>query len=156
MKPGIAFAVFPFFLPVNAAVKFYDKTVFMTVEICDVVAYLMLPPEFQSKKSSPTQQLPHNFLCWGLLSPQFQMVHIVQVTDIELSLLANSGTHVTHCPESNLKLASGHRPTQRLQSAGISVALGADCTASNNDLDMITRLRTSSLVGKLVDHDATA
>ncbi|MBL4606437.1 MAG: amidohydrolase family protein, partial [Pseudomonadales bacterium] len=92
----------------------------------------------------------------GLLSPQFQAVHMTQISDIELTLLSDSGAHVIHCPESNLKLASGLCPVHRLQNAGINVALGTDGAASNNDLDMISELRTASLVAKLVDHDATA
>lgn len=92
----------------------------------------------------------------GLLSPQFQAVHMTQITDIEISLLANSGAHVVHCPESNLKLASGLCPVHQLQETGINVALGTDGAASNNDLDMISELRTASLVAKLVDHNATA
>jgi len=92
----------------------------------------------------------------GLLSPRFQAVHMTQITDIEIKLLAQSGAHVIHCPESNLKLASGLCPVSRLQQAGINVALGTDGAASNNDLDMISELRTASLIAKLADHDATA
>lgn len=92
----------------------------------------------------------------GLLSSKLQAVHMTQITDTEISLLANSGAHVVHCPESNLKLASGLCPVHQLQQAGINVALGTDGAASNNDLDMISELRTASLVAKLVDHNATA
>ena len=54
-----------------------------------------------------------------------------------------------HCPESNLKLASGFCPVARLRNAaGVNVALGTDGAASNNDLDMFAELRTAALLGK--------
>ena len=92
----------------------------------------------------------------GLLSPRFQAVHMTQANERDISLLAESGSQVIHCPESNLKLASGLCPVKRLQESGINVALGTDGAASNNDLDLISELRTASLIAKLVDHDATA
>jgi 5-methylthioadenosine/S-adenosylhomocysteine deaminase len=61
-----------------------------------------------------------------------------------------------HCPESNLKLASGFCPTQKLLDAGINVALGTDGAASNNDLDMLGEMRTAALLGKAVHADASA
>ena len=61
-----------------------------------------------------------------------------------------------HCPESNLKLASGFCPVAKLLAAGINVALGTDSAASNNDLDMVQEMRTASLVAKAVARDATA
>ena len=61
-----------------------------------------------------------------------------------------------HCPESNLKLASGFCPTARLLDAGINVALGTDGAASNNDLDMLGEMRSAALLGKGVAGDATA
>ena len=81
---------------------------------------------------------------------------MTQANERDISLLAESGSQVIHCPESNLKLASGLCPVKRLQESGINVALGTDGAASNNDLDLISELRTASLIAKLVDHDATA
>ena len=92
----------------------------------------------------------------GLLSERFQAVHMTQISDAEITRLSESGSQVIHCPESNLKLASGLCPVHRLQEAGINVALGTDGAASNNDLNMVSELRTASLIAKLVDHDATA
>ena len=74
----------------------------------------------------------------------------------EIERLAECGAHVVHCPESNLKLASGFCPVARLLEAGVNVALGTDGAASNNDLDMIQEMRTASLVAKAVAGDATA
>ncbi len=92
----------------------------------------------------------------GLVSPNLMAVHLTQVTDEEIQLLASSGSHVIHCPESNLKLASGFCPVKKLMDAGVNVALGTDSVASNNDLDMISEMRTASLLAKGVSGDATA
>jgi len=61
-----------------------------------------------------------------------------------------------HCPESNLKLASGICPVARLLEAGINVALGTDGAGSNNDLDMLGEMRTAALIGKGIAGDASA
>lgn len=92
----------------------------------------------------------------GLLSPRLLAVHMTQLTDDEIALVANTGTHVVHCPESNLKLASGLMPLQQLWDAGINVALGTDGAASNNDLDMLGELRTAALLAKGVSGNAAA
>lgn len=92
----------------------------------------------------------------GLLSPLTQAVHMTQVDSLDISLLKSSGTHVIHCPESNLKLASGFCPVARLINEGINVALGTDGAASNNDLDLFSELKTAVLVAKAVAGDATA
>jgi 5-methylthioadenosine/S-adenosylhomocysteine deaminase len=63
---------------------------------------------------------------------------------------------VVHCPESNLKLASGFCPVQRLDEAGVVVALGTDGAASNNDLDMLGEMRSAALLAKAVAADASA
>ena len=63
---------------------------------------------------------------------------------------------MVHCPESNLKLASGFCPVQRLQQASVNVALGTDGAASNNDLDMLGELRSAALLAKAVSGDASA
>ncbi|SHE92044.1 Cytosine/adenosine deaminase [Modicisalibacter ilicicola DSM 19980] len=92
----------------------------------------------------------------GLLGPHFQAVHMTQVDDDDLTLLRESGTQVVHCPQSNLKLASGFCPVARLQDRGINVALGTDGAASNNDLDMFDELKSAALLAKGVSGDAAA
>lgn len=92
----------------------------------------------------------------GLLSPAMLAVHMTQLSAEEISLYAASGGHVVHCPESNLKLASGFCPAQALHAAGINIALGTDGAASNNDLDMLGEMRTAALLGKAVSDDASA
>ena len=61
-----------------------------------------------------------------------------------------------HCPESNLKLASGFCPVERLWQAGVNVAVGTDGAASNNDLDLLGETRTAALLAKAVAGSATA
>lgn len=92
----------------------------------------------------------------GLLSPRLLAVHMTQLTDDEISLVAETGTQVLHCPESNLKLASGFCPVFKLQQAGINVALATDSAASNNDLDMLAEMRTVALLAKTVANNASA
>ena len=74
----------------------------------------------------------------GLLSPSLLAVHMTHLEETEIAQFAASGGHAVHCPESNLKLASGFCPVTRLLDAGVNVALGTDGAASNNDLDMLS------------------
>jgi 5-methylthioadenosine/S-adenosylhomocysteine deaminase len=90
----------------------------------------------------------------GLLSPRLLAVHMTQLEPAEIERLSQAGAHVAHCPESNLKLASGFCPTARLDAAGVNVAIGTDGAASNNDLDLFGELRTAALLGKGVAGDA--
>jgi 5-methylthioadenosine/S-adenosylhomocysteine deaminase len=92
----------------------------------------------------------------GLLSDRLQAVHMTQLTDDEIARLAECGASVIHCPESNLKLASGLCPVDKLLKAGVKVALGTDGAASNNDLNMLGEMHTCSLLAKGVAGDATA
>ena len=92
----------------------------------------------------------------GLVAPDMMAVHMTQLSAQEITDFAVAGGHVVHCPESNLKLASGCSPVQALAAAGVNVALGTDGAASNNDLDMIGEMRTAALLGKLVANDASA
>lgn len=92
----------------------------------------------------------------GLLGPRFQAVHMTQIDDADLSLLVQHNASVIHCPESNLKLASGFCPVERLWQAGVNVAVGTDGAASNNDLDLLGETRTAALLAKAVAGSATA
>jgi 5-methylthioadenosine/S-adenosylhomocysteine deaminase len=93
---------------------------------------------------------------WGLLSEVDFLAHGVHLDDTEVGILAETGTGVVHCPASNMKLASGIAPVQRLREAGVPVALGTDGAASNNDLDAFGELRDAAMVGKLGANDAAA
>lgn len=89
-----------------------------------------------------------------LLGPDFIAVHMTQLTDEEIAQAAAHGVHVAHCPESNLKLASGFAPIGKLRAAGVNVALGTDGAASNNDLDLFGEMRCAALLAKAVAGDA--
>ncbi|MDX1605287.1 MAG: TRZ/ATZ family hydrolase [Candidatus Competibacterales bacterium] len=92
----------------------------------------------------------------GLVGPRLLAVHMTQLTRAEIEQVAAAGVHVLHCPESNLKLASGFCPVARLDAAGVNLALGTDGAASNNDLDLFGELRTAALLAKGVAGDAAA
>ncbi|NJD23986.1 MAG: TRZ/ATZ family hydrolase [Betaproteobacteria bacterium] len=90
----------------------------------------------------------------GLLGPAFIGVHGVHFDDTELDLLAATGTHVVHCPTSNLKLASGIAPVASMRQHGINVGLGTDGAASNNRLDILSEMRLAALLAKGSSGDA--
>ena len=92
----------------------------------------------------------------GLVNASLIAVHMTQLSAAEIEQLAKAGAHIVHCPESNLKLASGFSPVAQCLAAGINVALGTDGAASNNDLDMFGEMRTAALLAKAVSKDATA
>jgi 5-methylthioadenosine/S-adenosylhomocysteine deaminase len=92
----------------------------------------------------------------GLVGPDLIAVHMTQLTDAEIADCAQFGVTVAHCPESNLKLASGFCPVHKLLAAGVNVALGTDGAASNNDLDLLGEMRTAALLAKGVSGDARA
>jgi 5-methylthioadenosine/S-adenosylhomocysteine deaminase len=85
----------------------------------------------------------------GLLEPEDFLAHGVHTTESEIELLAESGASVVHCPASNMKLASGMAPVQAMRDAGVTVALGTDGAASNNDLSLFDELRDAAMLGKL-------
>ncbi len=92
----------------------------------------------------------------GLLDHRLMAVHMTQLDDDDIALAAAQRIHVIHCPESNLKLASGVCPVPALLQAGVNVALGTDSSASNNDLDLFSEMRTAALLGKGLSGDAAA
>jgi 5-methylthioadenosine/S-adenosylhomocysteine deaminase len=92
----------------------------------------------------------------GALGEGDFFAHGVHLDDAEIDRLAEAGTAVVHCPASNMKLASGMAPVQRLRDAGVTVALGTDGAASNNDLDVFDEMRDAAMLGKLAADDASA
>ena len=92
----------------------------------------------------------------GLLGADTYVAHGVHVDETEIELLAETDTGVAHCPASNMKLASGMAPVQRLREAGVTVGIGTDGAASNNDLDMFDEIRDAAMIGKLAADDASA
>jgi 5-methylthioadenosine/S-adenosylhomocysteine deaminase len=85
----------------------------------------------------------------GLTGTHVLLAHCVHLDDAETRVLSTTGTHVAHCPSSNLKLGSGIAPVAELLERGVSVSLGADGAACNNRLDMFTEMRTAALLQKI-------
>jgi 5-methylthioadenosine/S-adenosylhomocysteine deaminase len=110
--------------------------------------------EEEKKKSGlrPFQRLQR----LGLVNDRLIAVHMTQVTDGEIAACASAGVSVVHCPESNLKLASGFCPAEQFRRAGANLAIGTDGCASNNDLDMFGEMRTAAQLAKAVAQDAAA
>jgi 5-methylthioadenosine/S-adenosylhomocysteine deaminase len=92
----------------------------------------------------------------GLVNDRLIAVHMTQLTDGEIAACAEAGVSIVHCPESNLKLASGFCPAEKIRKAGVNLAIGTDGCASNNDLDMFGEMRTAALLAKAVAEDAAA
>lgn len=92
----------------------------------------------------------------GLLSSRLIGVHLTQLNNAEINLLAEKKVSVIHCPESNMKLASGFCPVHKLLQSGVNVALGTDGCASNDDLDILGEMRTAALIAKGISKDACA
>ncbi len=92
----------------------------------------------------------------GLVSPRLIAVHMTQLNDEDYEIIQTQKPNIVHCPESNMKLASGTCQVEKLRKMGINVALGTDGAASNNDLDMIGEMRTAALLAKLATSNPEA
>ena len=92
----------------------------------------------------------------GLLDSRLQAVHMAQISADDIEKMADVGAHVIHCPQSNLKLASGICPLASLLDAGVNVALGTDGAASNNDLNLLAEGQTAALLAKGISGNAEA
>ncbi|NVK23252.1 MAG: TRZ/ATZ family hydrolase [Kangiellaceae bacterium] len=91
-----------------------------------------------------------------LLTPNLIAVHMTQLQRTEIELLARNGVSIAHCPQSNMKLASGISPIQELLTAGVNIAIGTDGNASNNDLDMFGEMESAAMLGKVFCGSAQA
>jgi len=92
----------------------------------------------------------------GLTGEDVVLAHCVWTDDSERRVLEQTGTHVTHCPSSNMKLASGIAPVRDYLDRGINVALGNDGPPCNNTLDPFTEMRQASLLQTVDGLDPTA
>ncbi len=92
----------------------------------------------------------------GFLGPDVLGAHSIWVDAADIATLAERGVGVVHNPESNMKLASGTMPIEALRDAGVSVGLGTDSAAGNNDLDMFGAMLTTALLHKQMNADPTA
>ncbi len=91
----------------------------------------------------------------GVLDSSTTCVHAVHLDAEDILLLADAGASTVHCPESNMKLASGVSPVPDLLEAGVNVGLGTDGCASNNNLDMLGEMDTAAKLHKLWREDPT-
>ena len=91
----------------------------------------------------------------GFLGPDVLAIHMVHLNDEDLALCREHQLNIAHCPESNLKLASGFANMLPLQQAGLNVSIGTDSVASNNDLDMIAEMRQTAFIAKALNEDST-
>jgi len=82
--------------------------------------------------------------------------HCVHVNDNDIEILANCKVSVAHNPTSNLKLASGFAPIEKMLKANVNVALGTDGASSNNNLNMFEEMHLASIINKCVNSDATS
>jgi 5-methylthioadenosine/S-adenosylhomocysteine deaminase len=85
----------------------------------------------------------------GVSGAHVLLAHCVHLDEAEVGLLASKGTHVAHCPSSNMKLGSGVAPVSEMLARGVSVSLGADGAPCNNRLDMFTEMRSAALLQKV-------
>lgn len=97
-------------------------------------------------------ELLHNL---GLLARPTLAAHCVHLTAEDMEILSENNVHVAHNPGSNLKLGSGIAPLPQLLAKGITVGLGTDGAASNNNLDMMEEMRLAALLHKGVCQDPT-
>ncbi len=90
------------------------------------------------------------FLGWDVI-----IAHGVWLDSRDIHILARHGVTVVHNPASNMKLASGVMPLERLLNAGVNVALGTDGSASNNNLDMLEEMKLAALLHKVYNFNPT-
>ncbi|OAI48866.1 N-ethylammeline chlorohydrolase [Gammaproteobacteria bacterium SCGC AG-212-F23] len=96
-------------------------------------------------KMRPIQRLQQ----LGLMTSRLIAIHMTDINEEDLAIVAASHVSVVNCPESNMKLASGICPVIKFKNHGINIALGTDGAASNNDLNMIGEMRTAAFLAKL-------
>ena len=92
----------------------------------------------------------------GLVNRSLLAVHAVHLEAREVERFAEAGVSIAHCPNSNLKLASGIAHIKEYRDAGVNVAIGTDGAASNNMLDMFSEMRTAALLSKARAESASA
>jgi 5-methylthioadenosine/S-adenosylhomocysteine deaminase len=92
---------------------------------------------------------------WGLLQlPRILAVHCVQVDDADITILADNGVSIAHCPRCNAKLGMGVAPLTKFFEHGLTVGLGTDSPASNNTMDPFDEMRIGLLIQRSVSDEA--
>ena len=89
----------------------------------------------------------------GLLGPSTVAAHCVWLTDEDIGMIAETGTHVSHNPAANSKLGEGIAPARKLLDAGVNVGLGHDSTEGNNTMDIFEVMRTGAYLQRAVHAD---
>lgn len=91
----------------------------------------------------------------GLLGPNTVLVHMVHLDDTDIKALAETGTHVAHCPTSNAKLASGICRLPDLLRSNVNVGLGTDGAPCNNTNDLLQEMKLAGIIHKAASYDPT-
>ncbi len=91
----------------------------------------------------------------GLFDAKVLAAHCVHIDEGEIRTLQHYNAGVAHNPSSNLKLASGFAPVNKMLEVGLNVGIGTDGPASNNDLDMFEEIRLAAFIAKAVSNDPT-
>lgn len=89
----------------------------------------------------------------GILDKKTLLVHCVWIDEEDIRIINSTGAGVVHCPESNMKLASGISPVPEMIDIGMAVGLGTDGSASNNDLDLFSEMDTAAKLHKVAKMD---
>lgn len=121
-------------------------------EELDIVVHLHLleaPGEIESSREEHGLHPLDRLETLGLLGPRLLAVHMTQIGPADIPRLARAGVHVVHCPDSNMKLASGICPVAALDAGGVNVCIGTDGAASNNDLSLLAEMRQTALLAKV-------
>ncbi len=92
----------------------------------------------------------------GFLGPTTVVAHGIFLSPSDLEIIAKTGTHLVHCPASNMKLGNGILRLRRVFEKGINVCLGTDSVSTNNSMDMFREMRVASLLQKAINQDASA
>ncbi len=156
-EPLISFTLSPH-APYTVSDETLDRIAVLSVERGLPVHMHLLETEWEIKQSLQQHDL-HPLVrlnLRNLVNSSLQAVHMTQISKEDIDRLVATGAHVIHCPQSNLKLASGICPLSSLLKAGVNVALGTDGAASNNDLDLLAEAQTAALLAKGVSGDAEA
>jgi 5-methylthioadenosine/S-adenosylhomocysteine deaminase len=156
-EPLISFTLSPH-APYTVSDETLDRIALLSVERGLPVHMHLLETEWEIKQSLQQHDL-HPLVrlnLRNLFNNKLQAVHMTQISNEDIDRLIATGAHVIHCPQSNLKLASGICPLSSLLKAGVNVALGTDGAASNNDLDLLAEAQTAALLAKGISGDAEA
>ncbi|HOE35561.1 MAG: amidohydrolase family protein [Chloroflexi bacterium] len=155
----------PLIIPAIAPHAVYTTTPEILTTLCDMAKKFDVPLHFHvSETLSEVENLRQEqgmpvipyVRKFGMLETKLIAAHCVHVDEGEIRSMQHAGAGIAHNPSSNLKLASGFAPIQRMLELNANVGIGTDGTASNNDLDMIDEVRLASFVAKAVAGDPTA